>query len=470
MPTNETLASASSRRNFVRDLTVGLGAVVGIPAIVSKAATLTDRQEQLLDLKKQSAAPNNMIQIGCVGFGGRGLYDIERAIQIPGVKMVAACDVYDGRLLRAKEIHGKETFTTRYYEELIAKPEIDAIFIAGTHHWNAPISIAAMKAGKAVYCEKPMVFKLDEGHAVIKAQKETGKLFMVGSQRVSSIVYEKARELYRSGAIGELNYVEAWWDRNSYLGAWQYSIAPDASERTVDWKRFLGNAPKLPFDPTRVFRWRNYKDYSTGVAGDLFVHLFSGLHFILDSYGPERAMATGGLRFWKDGRDIPDVLLGMYDYPATKTHPAFNLVLRTNFVDGSGGSTGFKFVGSEGTMYVDNTVTIKKTRRADPGYNISSFSKEGQERFLKEWKEKYPEKRKEMTDPELFEYKAPKDYNDLDDHLINFFDAIRRNKPVIEDAEFGFRAAGPAILTHQSYYDKKTYAWDPVQMKAKIAN
>lgn len=190
-----------------------------------------------------------------------------------------------------------------------------------------------MKAGKDVYLEKPMVKNLNEGRVLIDAARETNRILQVGSQRVSSIVYQKAKELYNSGAIGELNLVEAWWNRNTALGAWQYTVPPDASPQTVDWERFLGRAPKLPFDPIRFFRWRNYRDYGTGVAGDLFVHLFSGLHFVLSSNGPIRVMSTGGLRHWKDGRDVPDVMLGIYEYPKTATHPAFNLSLKVNFAE-----------------------------------------------------------------------------------------------------------------------------------------
>ena len=132
-----------------------------------------------------------------------------------------------------------------------------------------------------------MVQKIEDGQRMIDAQKKTGRILQVGSQRVSSIVYQKAKDLLKAGAIGQVNMIEAWWDRNSAIGAWQYSIPPDASPTTIDWDRFLGSAPKVPFQPIRLFRWRNYRDYGTGVAGDLFVHLFSGMHFIMDATGSD---------------------------------------------------------------------------------------------------------------------------------------------------------------------------------------
>ena len=388
-----------------------------------------------------------------------------------GSKLVAVADVYQGRLTRAKEVWGGDVFVTRDYREVLARPDIDAVIVATPDHWHRQISIDAMNAGKDVYCEKPMVQHVDDGKPVIDAAQKTGRIIQIGSQRVSSIVYKKAQQLFRSGAIGELNMVEAWWDRNSAIGAWQYSIPPDATEQNIDWDRFLGRAPKVPFQPIRLFRWRNYQDYGTGVCGDLFVHLFSGMHFVTGAIGPTRVYAAGGLRFWKDGRDVPDVMLGLYDYPKTEAHPAFNLALRVNFVNGGSENSGFRFVGSEGILTIGEGVTVsRQPRETEPGYTIDTFPKATREAFLKQYHERYPQVRAtadSIRPSGKDEFLPPDDYSDHVDHHRNFLEAVRSRKPVVEDAVFGFRAAGPALLSNVSYFEQRICEWDPSTMTLK---
>jgi predicted dehydrogenase len=264
--------------------------------------------------------------------------------------------------------------------------------------------------------------------------------------------------------------VEAWWDRNSAIGAWEYSIPPDASPATIDWDRFLGRAPKVPFEAVRLFRWRNYRDYGTGVAGDLFVHLFSGMHFVTGAIGPNRVYATGGLRYWKD-RDVPDVLLGLYDYAANDKHPAFNLALRVNFVDGAAESSGFRFIGSEGILSIGNGVTVsKQPRETEPGFTIETFPKAVQEHFMKEYREKYPQSRPsaDAIRPQVEDkFMPPRGYSDHLDHHRNFIASVRSRKPVVEDPIFGFRAAGPALLSNISYFEQRICTWDPQTMTSK---
>ena len=413
---------------------------------------------------------NDRIQIALIGAGGMGSGDVRSSLD-NGSKLVAVADIYQGRLTRAKENWGSDIFVTRDYREVLARPDVDAIIVGTPDHWHRQISIDAMNAGKDVYCEKPMVQHVDDGAPVVETARKTGRIIQIGSQRVSSIVYKKAQELFQNGAIGELNMVEAWWDRNSAIGAWQYSIPPDATPENIDWDRFLGRAPKVPFEPVRLFRWRNYQDYGTGVCGDLFVHLFSGLHFVTGAIGPNRVYATGGLRFWKDGRDVPDVMLGFYDYPKTDKHPAFNLALRVNFVNGGSETSGFRFVGSEGILTIGEGVTVsKQPRETEPGYTIDTFPKAEQEAFLKQYREKYPVAHPTADSIRPIgeeKFLPPSGYSDHRDHHRNFLEAVRTRKPVVEDAVFGFRAAAPALLSNVSYFEKRICNWDPTVMAAK---
>jgi predicted dehydrogenase len=425
-----------------------------------------------LAAQSRSASPNDRLQIALIGAGGMGTGDARYAISLPGVKLVAACDIYDGRLTRVKEVWGGDVQTTRDYREILARGDVDAVIIATPDHWHARISIEALQAGKDVYCEKPMVQSLAEGHPVIAAQKASGRIFQVGSQYVSSLVYLKARDLIQAGALGEVNMVEAWLDRNSALGAWQYSIPPDASPANIDWDRFLGQAPKRPFEPIRLFRWRNYQDYGTGVAGDLFVHLLSGLHLVMGSLGPTRIFATGGLRYWRDGRDVPDVMLAALDYPKSPAHPEFTLSLRVNFASGlAEESFGFRFIGKEGVMTTSmNSLTLAKAPpETEPGYTISTFPRAVQEQFLQEYRKKYPTRPHAvaaMRSSTEERYTPPAGFEAHLEHHRNFYAAVRSRRPFLEDAVFGFRAAGPALACNVSYFEKRIVGWDPQAMRA----
>ena len=459
--------SHSSRREFLRmAASSSIAASVAPNILTSKTHELTRRQPH------KKIAANDIIRIATIGMGGMGYGDTRTALQVDGIEFVAAADCYSGRLEHAKEIWSNDLFTTRDYREILSRDDVDAVIIATPDHWHSQITIEALQAGKAVYCEKPMVQKIEEGAGVIEAEKETGNLLIVGSQRVSSLIYEKARDLYKSGAIGQLNMVEAVLNRNSALGAWQYTIPPDASPETVDWDTFIGHAPERPFEAKRFFRWRNYQDYGTGIPGDLFVHLFSGIHLVLNSNGPERVMSTGGLRYWIDGRDVPDIMLGLYDYPETESHPAFTMSLQVNFADGAGGGSHFRFIGNEGVITINsNNATLSKLApQTEPGYSIGTFTDAMQEKAVEAYREKYPEQARPSLRGATEEvYRAPNGYNDRLDHFTNFFTAMREKGSVVEDGTYGFRAAAPALLTNLSYESREIVEWDPDGLKLKTS-
>ena len=256
---------------------------------------------------------NDKLRIALLGSGGMGQGDTKDAVIVPGVEIAAAADICDSRLDKMKE-----TLSRHLHHPRLSRSPGPQGHRRRDHRHARPLALPAspstrMQAGKDVYCEKPMVQQIEDGKRVIAAPEATGRIFQVGSQYVSSPSYQKARELLQPGAIGELNMVEAWLDRNTAIGAWQYSIPPDASPANIDWDRFLGNAPKRPFEPIRLFRWRNYRDYGTGVAGDCSCTSSPACTSPPARIGPKRIYATGGLRYWKDGRDVPDVMIGVID-------------------------------------------------------------------------------------------------------------------------------------------------------------
>ncbi len=451
----------NSRRSFITKVSKGLVGAALIPGIV----TAKDRKRNLEEMLRngQKFGPNDQLQIALIGAGGMGTADATTAITVPGIKLMAVCDLYDGRLSDAKKKWGNDIFITREYKDILNRKDIDAVIIATPDHWHKDISIAAMNSGKSVYVEKPMVHDITEGPAVIAAQAKNKVVLQVGSQGMSSLGNEKAKQLLKDGAIGQLNYAEAFYARMSPTGAWQYPIPADASPATVGWDRFVENTTKRPFDATRFFRWRNYRDYGTGVSGDLFVHLFSSLHFITNSLGPNKIMATGGLRYWKDGREVPDVMLGMFDYPETNNHPAFNLSCRVNFIDGTGGTNYLRMVGSEGAMTVEwDKVTLYRNSVHvdinDP-LNASNNNAPGSGK-------EFVYDRKTMTPPEQMEYTAEKGYKGAHfDHFYNWAIAIRNKGSVTENSLFGYRAAAPALLCNDSYFNNKIIQWDPQNLK-----
>ncbi|MFC0181744.1 Predicted dehydrogenase [Pseudarcicella hirudinis] len=455
----------NSRRDFIKKLS-------GSSALMIGGASIAESYGKTFILQSEAKiTANDTVRIALIGAGIIGHYDLGTALKVPGVELVAVCDLYDGRLIRAKEKWGNNIFTTRDYREILLRKDIDAVLVCTSDHWHDKISIDAMNAGKHVYCEKPMVHHIEEGQAVIDTQKKTGKVFQVGSQTASSVATAEARKYFEQGIIGDLTYVEVFRDRSDAKGAWQYTIPNDASPQTVDWDRYLGDAPKVPFDANRFFRWRNYKDYGTGLAGDLFVHNVTGLHSVTGAIGPNKIYSLAALNYWKDGRDAYDLITGIMQYPKTAKHPAFQFVTRVNQSDASGGINSTRYVGTEGVIEMGWTgFTVRHFKRPKApgigGYDsVESFPKAQQDELMKAYNELYSaEDKLWQKDPEI-KFQAPDGYDDRLDHFINFFESIRTGKAVFEDATFGLRAAAPSLACNLSAQLQRPVNWDPIKMK-----
>ncbi|SEJ00167.1 Predicted dehydrogenase [Dyadobacter koreensis] len=455
----------SNRRHFIKSVTAASALIA--TGSVAKPFNI------IRDLKKIS--PNDKIRFATIGMGIQGNQDTKAALRgAPDAEFVAAADLYDGRLTHVKEAYGKDIFTTRDYRKILERKDIDAVLVVTPDHWHDHITKASLLAGKHVYCEKPMVQHIDEGKSVIDAWKKSGKTMQIGSQRISSASFKEAKRLFQAGEIGDINYVESNNDRFNSLGAWNYSIPTDASLTTLDWDTFLGDAPKTPFDAKRFFRWRNYKDYGTGVAGDLFVHLITGVHFVTNSLGPERIFSSGELSYWKDGRDVPDVLVSILEYPKTDLHSNFQMVLRVNFANAGAIANNTRIIGTEGQIeFTENNLILTKKKLAKaPGYggydSFGTFSASEQKEFEKQYNAQYAADTRKADPVKEVRFEAPKEDDAHANHFRDFFENVKKGTlGTVEDPVFGFRAAAPVLACNDSYFKKKIINWDPVEMKIK---
>src|SRR2546430_4894528 len=236
--------------------------------------------------------PSDTVRFGMIGVGMQGSGLLGDAITLPGVTCAGAAALSAGRHTWAREIAGANLPATREYRRLLDDKNIDCVVAAVPDHWHRRMVFEAVSAGKDIYIEKPMSHSAAEGVAMVDAGKKSGRILEVGSQRVPSQICAKAKEMIAQGVLGELTLVEGWNGRNDPTGAWEYPPPPDLSLQTLDWDTWQNDVPKRPLDPNIFARWRCWKEYGTGVAGDLPGHLIRGLQLLLRSNEPPRQAAA----------------------------------------------------------------------------------------------------------------------------------------------------------------------------------
>ena len=441
------------KHDFTRREFIGVTAAATGATLAAKTLRLTP---QPLQAAQRAVAPSDRVRFGIIGVGMQGSGLLGTSIQIPGVECAAACDLYDGRHTLAKEIVRPDLPTTRRYKELLDNKNIDCIVAAVPDHWHRQIVIDAVSAGKDIYCEKPMSHSPADGVAMVDAVKKSGRILQIGSQRVSSNVTAKAREMIASGILGDLMLIEGFLGRNDPNGAWQYPPPPDLSLSNLDWDTWQGDVrPKRPLDPKLFARWRCWKEYGTGVAGDLLVHLISGMMFMMNiNEPPKQAFAVAGIRHFKDGRNMPDVHATNYYYGDLPVYMHLNLATSMPEV--------YRFQGSKGILEVSSdTVTFSPQTGTDssPSYYAYSFPKALREAYFAQWHAENDARVAKESTSETITFRGH-EYDDIEPHLANFFNAVRTRKPVVEDVVFGHHAALACHMANESYFRKNVVTWD----------
>lgn len=401
------------------------------------------------------------IRFAIVGTGIRGCVLLRAAREVSSGVCVGAADLYTTRHEAAKEVWGGEIPTTGDYRRFLDSKDVDAILIATSDHLHRRVTLDAVAAGKDVYCEKPMSHSVADGLAMVDAVQGGKRIFQAGSQRVSSILYAKARDIYASGRLGEVHSIDAQWNRNSPGGAWVYPVPADASPRTVDWDRFIQDAPPHAFDPVRFFRWRLFADYSSGLGGDLFVHMLSGIFAITGlNTAPIRAYSSGGLYHYKDGREFPDFLETIYDYPAANGNIQIHVHCNQSNNDAD---ERISFFGSNGTLVVTGSSVTFTPQNVTPrfeSYGWGGMTEAQRKQGMEEWRAAHPTPAQSAAAPEAETFTLPKGYNDTAEHIANFYSAIRTRQHVVEDEVFGNHAAIGCHMANYSYFHRTIATWD----------
>jgi len=422
-----------SRRQFLHRTAGAAGALAASPTIFL--------EPEHIPLPLQSTPPSDRLRFGIIGIGMQGSGLLRDAIQLPGVECVAACDLYDGRHTLAQEIVGKKIPTTRRYKDLLDNKEIDCLIAAVPDHWHKQVVVDAVSAGKDIYCEKPMSHSPADGVAMVAAAKKTGRVVQIGSQRVTLTLVE--------GSLG----------RNDPTGAWVYPPPPDLSLTNFDWDTWQGDATKRAWDPDmspKYFaRWRCWKEYGTGLAGDLLVHLVSGMTFMLGwNEPPKRAMALGDILRFKDGRNMPDVHATLFDYGRAPIYLRLNLGCDTPEI--------YRFQGSKGILEVTEyaiTYFPQSGEDESPSYYTSGYPQAMREAYLRKWHEEHDPKPGKEPLREGFSYRG-ESWDAEKPHLWRFFQGARNHQQVTEDAVFGHNAALACHMANQSYFRGAAVTWD----------
>jgi predicted dehydrogenase len=288
---------------------------------------------------------NDRLRLGVIGAGGRGRYVME-LLQGADVDAVALCDVFEGSLQEARaRVTGPSPRLHRDHREVLDASDVDVVVIATPDHWHAPMAVDACRAGKDVYLEKPLAHTIDEGRAIVEAAEQTGRIVQVGLQQRSGSHYQEAKARYFDpGRIGRIGHVRTWWHgQNPRL----LDPARDRRPPGLDWERFVGPASPRPFDPRQFYQWRNYAAFGEGQVGDLFTHWVDVVQWFMGDGLPKAASAMGGIYHFPDGRDWPDTVSVLVEYPGSWT-----CSFEASLAPGARG-LGVEFLGTEGRLYID---------------------------------------------------------------------------------------------------------------------
>jgi predicted dehydrogenase len=451
-----------------------------------------------------SPGKDKTVRLGIIGYGGRGSHLVrgagfadpeliqswKEAAQVNpddkryedflaqedlNVELNGVCDVYDIRAERGLLASGNaaregtdaeirpKARRYRTYQELLKAGDIDAVIIATPDHWHAQITIDAARTGKHVYVEKGMTRTLDEAYTMVDAVKASGICFQLGHQGRQTESYLKAREAVEKGLLGEINLIEVCTNRNTPNGAWQYKIDEEAGPDNIDWEQFSGPWSDHPFSLERFFRWRCWWDYGTGLSGDLFTHEYDAINQILDLGIPHSAVSSGGIYYFKDGREVPDVWQVACEYPER------DLTLLYSASLASSRDRGKMIMGHDGHMELGNSLIVWPDRDSTRYKEMMARGIIDPEKPLYNYipGKKNVDAVSSATEAYfagrglLYTYRGGRRVDTTHLHVKEWIDCIRSGNQPSCNIDQGFQEAITSQMATIAYRENRKVFWDP---------
>lgn len=518
-----------SRRNAIKGLaTVPLLGVFTYDFWKKKALEKAKSKVVQLDLGLTSDAPvviksnvlkstEKVVRIGIIGVGGRGTallkaagflmpedykelsdkankndkgaikkLEIYKNQHMLNVEVVGVCDVFDMRAKKGITIassgvqpNGESVINNkvkryRRYQDLLANSDIDAVIIATPDFHHAHMTIAAVKAGKHVYCEKAMTLTEEEMYQVYDAVKGSGVVFQLGHQNSKNETFKKAKEIIDKNILGKVTLVETTTNRNSKGGAWIRHLDGDGkpkpgSEQSIDWKQWLGNTPQIPFSIERYYGWARWFAYDTGLAGQLFSHEVDALNQIMGFGIPHSAMSSGGVYFHKEGRDMPDTFQSVLEFPDRE----FTMLYSASLANSR--SRGRVFMGHDASMKVGSNLEITANmdstqykskiengliKKDIPFYAYPNSTKKIDIDGTSSATERY------YAERGLIDTKVEGKNMDITHlHMKEWVDVIRHGGTTGCNIERAFEDTAAVMMVHKSYVENRRVEWDPIKRR-----
>ena len=425
----------SNRREFLKTATL----LAGAPALMAQRS------------------PSEKLGVACVGVGTRGHQLLLDAQAVPNTEIRVICDLYQGNVNRALGLCKNPNARVMHeWEKAVADPNVDVVLIATPDFWHAPMVIRAAEAKKDIYVEKGWCTTLKDAKRMRAAVQDHQVVMQLGHHYRSLPTFNRAREIFQSGQLGQVPLVRTYIDRTSKFPEWKFytwyevhDMPKDAGPDTIDWNRFLANAPKRPFSAERFFTWRCFWDYGTGIAGDLMSHLWDSVNMVMGMGIPESAVTQGGLYYWQDEREVPDQWHVAFDYPKKKMGVTFNCTFHNVHA-------------GEMAQYLGRDMTLE----VGPKYCRT---------FGAEWRPEYADKlghaRKLAADagqdPESAvvtpDYSFKKGDLEVTNHMENFLECVRTRGTPRCGVDRAFEEAVTIMMSVEAFRQERKVRWDPAK-------